>query len=157
VREHLYSRLLPSSRRADRRWPKATCTAHCLSTCQHTLGHAYNVSDGLRGLGRQAVNGLPRRDREFLRRRAEGRWNGVLGSGSGHTAPGPDVDRHPSIHAPGAHSIVGRRSECVLRAAAIDAVAGVLVLAERFPARDAVLPSAARVVQPGDADGITFL
>jgi hypothetical protein len=52
VREHLFSRLLHSSRRADQQWPKATCTAHWLSTRQHTLGHAYNVSDALRWLGR---------------------------------------------------------------------------------------------------------
>jgi MoaA/NifB/PqqE/SkfB family radical SAM enzyme len=37
---------------------KSTCTAHCLSTCQHTLGYAYNATHALRWLGRQARNGF---------------------------------------------------------------------------------------------------
>jgi MoaA/NifB/PqqE/SkfB family radical SAM enzyme len=37
---------------------KAECTVHCLSTCQHTLGYAYDTAHLLRWLGRQAVNGF---------------------------------------------------------------------------------------------------
>ena len=37
---------------------KTTCTAHCLSTCQHTLGYAYDTSHMLRWLGKQARNGF---------------------------------------------------------------------------------------------------
>ena len=37
---------------------KATCTAHCLSTCQHTLGYAYDTQHMLRWLGKQARNGF---------------------------------------------------------------------------------------------------
>jgi MoaA/NifB/PqqE/SkfB family radical SAM enzyme len=37
---------------------KKTCTAHCLSTCQHTLGYAYNASHALKWLVRQARNGF---------------------------------------------------------------------------------------------------
>ncbi|HEX2339983.1 MAG TPA: radical SAM protein [Vicinamibacterales bacterium] len=37
---------------------KKTCTAHCLSTCQHTLGYAYDAGHLARWLGRQARNGF---------------------------------------------------------------------------------------------------
>jgi MoaA/NifB/PqqE/SkfB family radical SAM enzyme len=37
---------------------KRACTAHCLSTCQHTLGYAYDTQHLLRWLGRQAANGF---------------------------------------------------------------------------------------------------
>jgi MoaA/NifB/PqqE/SkfB family radical SAM enzyme len=37
---------------------KATCTGQCLSTCQHTLGYAYDATHALRWLGRQALNGF---------------------------------------------------------------------------------------------------
>jgi MoaA/NifB/PqqE/SkfB family radical SAM enzyme len=37
---------------------KKTCTAHCLSTCQHTLGYAYDASHALRWLVKQARNGF---------------------------------------------------------------------------------------------------
>jgi len=37
---------------------KTTCTARCLSTCQHTLGYAYDASHVLRWLGKQARNGF---------------------------------------------------------------------------------------------------
>jgi MoaA/NifB/PqqE/SkfB family radical SAM enzyme len=37
---------------------KRTCTSHCLSTCQHTLGYAYDAGHALRWLGRQAANGF---------------------------------------------------------------------------------------------------
>jgi MoaA/NifB/PqqE/SkfB family radical SAM enzyme len=37
---------------------KQECTAHCLSTCQHTLGYAYDTMHLLRWLGRQAANGF---------------------------------------------------------------------------------------------------
>ena len=37
---------------------KQTCTAHCLSTCQHTLGYAYDLTRVVRWLGRQAANGF---------------------------------------------------------------------------------------------------
>ncbi len=40
----------------DRR--KQACTMHCLSTCQHTLGYAYNAAHALRWLARQARNGF---------------------------------------------------------------------------------------------------
>ena len=37
---------------------KRECHAHCLSTCQHTLGYAYSPWNTLRWLGRQARNGF---------------------------------------------------------------------------------------------------
>ena len=37
---------------------KQACTAHCLSTCQHTLGYAYDLTRVVRWLGRQAANGF---------------------------------------------------------------------------------------------------
>lgn len=37
---------------------KTACTARCLSTCQHTLGYAYDTAHLLRWLGRQAANGF---------------------------------------------------------------------------------------------------
>ena len=37
---------------------KETCTAKCLSTCQHTLGYAYDTGHVLRWLTRQARNGF---------------------------------------------------------------------------------------------------
>lgn len=40
----------------DRR--KNVCTAHCLSTCQHTLGYAYDLRHASRWLLRQARNGF---------------------------------------------------------------------------------------------------
>ncbi len=35
---------------------KRTCTGHCLSTCQHTLGYAYDATNAVRWLTRQARN-----------------------------------------------------------------------------------------------------
>jgi MoaA/NifB/PqqE/SkfB family radical SAM enzyme len=37
---------------------KRECHAHCLSTCQHTLGYAFSAWNTLRWLGRQARNGF---------------------------------------------------------------------------------------------------
>jgi len=48
----------PRFDRADLDRRKDTCTAHCLSTCQHTLGYAYNASHALRWLARQARHGF---------------------------------------------------------------------------------------------------
>ena len=48
----------PRFDRAEMDEAKRTCTAHCLSTCQHTLGYAYDTRRVLRWLGRQAANGF---------------------------------------------------------------------------------------------------
>ncbi len=37
---------------------KKTCTASCLSTCQHTLGYAYDAAHAARWLARQARRGF---------------------------------------------------------------------------------------------------
>jgi MoaA/NifB/PqqE/SkfB family radical SAM enzyme len=48
----------PRFERDDLERRKETCTAHCLSTCQHTLGYAYNAAHACRWLLRQARHGF---------------------------------------------------------------------------------------------------
>lgn len=37
---------------------KLKCKPHCLSTCQHTVGHAYNLPRITKWLGKQALRGF---------------------------------------------------------------------------------------------------